>query len=68
MTIEPLENGYKEEIRKKKNKCIVNIMKGYQFIYYGREKVLPTLSDKKKDEMMLRTIIKEIEGLLKQII
>jgi hypothetical protein len=55
------------KIALEKNKCIVNIMKCYQTQMYGIDKRINSIQNKKKDNIMLNTIIKEIDGLFQKL-
>ena len=61
------DEAFDEKIKLKKNKCIVNIMKCYQEIKYNGKKVSRTIKNRTNDEKMLKTIIKEIDELFKEI-
>ena len=63
-----ITDAYKEDIRKKKNICVINIMKQYQEILYGRKKIVPTTKTKEYDKIMLKNIIDEVDKLINEII
>lgn len=58
---------FDERITIEKNKCIVNIMKCYQVQMYDNVKKISNIQNKKKDNIMLNTIIKEIDGLFQKL-
>ena len=61
------DEAFDEKIKLKKNKCIVNVMKCYQEIKYNGKKASRTIKNRTNDEKMLKTIIKEIDELFKEI-